>query len=228
MNNQPKKEKVSTKAFNKGKQQWADHLTEKAKHDNYPARSVYKLMEIQKKFNILKKGDNILDLGCAPGSWLLYASQLIRVDKKIAIEVDNRVAIGIDKGIAIGIDLQKVEIKLPSNAQTIQGDIFNLNDLPAPNIVKEYDVILSDMAPSTTGRKDVDAARSFELCEVALKVACEWLTTGGNFVCKIFQGAEFKQFEQNVKTKFKQTSVFKPESCRSASKEIYIIGKGKI
>ncbi|MBF0574215.1 MAG: hypothetical protein HQK69_10755, partial [Desulfamplus sp.] len=83
-NNQPKKEKVGTKEFNKGKQQWADHLTEKAKHDNYPARSVYKLMEIQKKFNILKKGDNILDLGCAPGSWLLYASQLIRVDKKIA------------------------------------------------------------------------------------------------------------------------------------------------
>ncbi|MBF0377616.1 MAG: RlmE family RNA methyltransferase [Desulfamplus sp.] len=230
INNKSKKEKVNTKEFNKGKQQWADHLTEKAKHDNYPARSVYKLMEIQKKFNILKKGDNILDLGCAPGSWLLYASQLIRVDKKIAIELDNIavIGLGLDKGIAIGVDLQKVEIKLPSNAQAVQGNILNLNDLTVPNIVKKYDVVLSDMAPSTTGRKDVDAARSFELCEAALKVTCEWLTTGGNFVCKIFQGAEFKQFEQNVKTKFKQTSVFKPESCRSSSKEIYIIGKGKI
>lgn len=217
----------------KGKQQWADHLTEKAKHDNYPARSVYKLMEIQKKFTIIKKGNRVLDLGCAPGSWLIYAAQTIG-----------------NQGLAVGVDLQKVGVPLPPNAIAIQGDILNLNqyllaqngrvftsnredssdmdDRLASNPIKEYDVILSDMAPSTTGRKEIDAARSFELCEAALKIASEWLVGGGTFVCKIFQGSDFKLFEQSVKSSFRQCAIFKPESCRKASKEIYIVGKGKI
>jgi len=210
--------KGRTEPFNKGKQQWADHLTEKAKHDNYPARSVYKLMEIQKKFSIMKKGNKILDLGCAPGSWLIYSASTVG-----------------SQGRAVGIDLQKVEAALPPNATAVQGDIFNMgdtlaqmNEALAANAKKEYDVVLSDMAPATTGRKEIDAARSFELCEAALNVACEWLVQGGNFVCKIFQGSDFKQFEQSVKANFRQHTIFKPESCRKASKEIYIIGRGKI
>ncbi len=242
-----KRQKSGTEAFKKGKQQWADHLTEKAKHDNYPARSVYKLMEIQKKFNIMKRGNNVLDLGCAPGSWLIYAAQTVGQNSGKNIE---------NQGFAVGIDLQKVTVSLPPNATAIEGDIFNLNqvdfnfnsgmshlnndisalnsdtehpnDSLAQNMEKGYNVVLSDMAPATTGRKEIDAARSFELCEAALKIACDWLLTGGNFVCKIFQGSDFKQFEQSVKAKFKQYAIFKPESCRKASKEIYIIGKGKI
>ncbi|MBF0203922.1 MAG: RlmE family RNA methyltransferase [Desulfamplus sp.] len=194
----------------KAKQKWADHLTEKAKHDNYPARSVYKLMEIQKKLSIMKKGSRVLDLGCAPGSWLIYSAQTIG-----------------KQGDAFGIDLQKVTVPLPSNATALQGDIFDLDKF-YPDTGTKYDVVLSDMAPATTGRKDIDAAKSFELCEAALKVACELLVEGGNFVCKIFQGSEFKQFEHNVKSNFRQCTIFKPESCRKASKEIYIIGKGKI
>ncbi|MBF0111662.1 MAG: RlmE family RNA methyltransferase [Desulfamplus sp.] len=205
----------------KSNQQWADHFTEKAKHDNYPARSVYKLMEIQKKLNIIKRGDFVLDLGCAPGSWLIYAAKTIG-----------------DKGEAVGVDLQKVDVQLPSNATAIEGDIFDLNQVNCfglnsnseeePNSIKKYDVVLSDMAPSTTGRRDVDAARSFELCNAALNVASEWLNIGGNFVCKIFHGSDFKEFEKSVKANFKQHTIFKPESCRKASKEIYIIGRGKI
>lgn len=220
-----RKEGKKAEIFKKGKQQWADHLTEQAKHDNYPARSVYKLMEIQKKFNILKKDDQVLDLGCAPGSWLIYAAKTIG-----------------SHGNAVGIDLQKVEVLLPPNANAIQGDIFDLNKANtdinsknfhmdgsiASNSGKEYNVVLSDMAPATTGRKDIDAARSFDLCQAALKIACESLVNGGNFVCKIFQGPDFKQFEQNVKSNFRQHTIFKPESCRKASKEIYIIGRGKI
>ncbi len=93
---------------------------------------------------------------------------------------------------------------------------------------KNYDVVLSDMAPKTTGRKDVDALRSFELCRAALDSACDLLAPGGNFVCKIFQGGDFKQFEADVKKRFKQCRIFKPESCRKSSKEIYIIGTGKL
>ncbi|MBF0467553.1 MAG: RlmE family RNA methyltransferase [Desulfamplus sp.] len=221
-------------------------------------------MEIQKKYGIMKKGNNVLDLGCAPGSWLIYAAQTIRMPQPpgvVAQTAGMAQTVGVDqtigitqsighcaakkpscKGVAVGIDLQKVTVTLPPNATALQGDILDLNrdgcapddetlhatDTLASNARKEYDVVLSDMAPATTGRKDIDAARSFELCQAALKIACELLASGGNFVCKIFQGPDFKQFEQSVKANFRQHAIFKPESCRKASKEIYIIGRGKI
>ena len=193
------------------KNQWADSLTLKAKKENYPARSVYKLKEIQKKFKILKKGDSVIDLGCAPGSWLLYAAQCVG-----------------SKGKILGIDLKKVDIKLPGNTSAFVGDIL---DIPAQLdgfSENGFNVVLSDMAPATTGRKDVDAARSFELCETALNCALKSLKPQGNFVCKIFQGSEFKEFEKMVKLNFQISKIFKPDSCRKASKEIYIIGKNKI
>jgi len=202
---------MKKKTIKKGKQnQWADHLTQKAKADNYPARSVYKLIEIQKKFKIMKKGDNVIDFGCSPGSWLMYVAETIG-----------------SKGKALGIDLKKVDIKLPSNAIAYQGDILNIDQELALDFKQDYNVVLSDMAPATTGRKDIDAIRSFELCDTALKSACKLLVAKGNFVCKIFQGAEFKQFEKDVKSRFNQYKIFKPESCRTKSKEIYIIGINK-
>jgi 23S rRNA (uridine2552-2'-O)-methyltransferase len=193
-----------------GKNTWADHYTEKARKDNYPARSVYKLMEIQKKFKVIRKNDRILDLGCAPGSWLIYAA-------------DQAGA----QGRVLGIDLNPLEIGLPANAGALVGDIAGMGPEWLETNRGGYEVVLSDMAPSTTGRKDVDAARSYALCEAALAVAAEVLVRGGNFVCKIFQGSEFKKFEQDVKSLFALCSIFKPDSCRKASKEIYIIGTGK-
>ena len=197
------------KAKNK-KTQWADHLTQKAKAENYPARSVYKLMEIQKRFRVIKKGGRVLDLGCSPGSWLIYAAKTTG-----------------PSGRAVGIDLKPVETNLPDNAVAHTGDIFEMEPTLGEAVGNGYDSVLSDMAPATTGRKDVDSARSFDLCEAALRVACDLLAPGGNFVCKIFQGAEFKQFEKDVKSRFAQHKIFKPESCRKSSKEIYIIGIGK-
>ena len=190
--------------------QWADHLTHKAKAENYPARSVYKLMEIQKKFKVLKKGDMVLDLGCAPGSWLIYAAKTVG-----------------STGTAHGIDLKEVSVALPGNAMAHVGDIFQMHENIAAPAGKRYDTILSDMAPATTGRKDIDASRSHALCEAALEKALELLGPGGHFVCKIFQGAEFKAFEKAVQQHFKQHRIFKPESCRKSSKEIYIIGLSK-
>ena len=98
----------------------------------------------------------------------------------------------------------------------------------ADDLIKQlgdnYQVVLSDMAPATTGQKDVDAARSYQLCLVALQFADTVLRTGGNFVCKIFQGSEFTEFSKAVKRRFKSVRIYKPRSSRKASREIYIIG----
>ena len=192
------------------KNRWADHLTQKAKIDKYPARSVYKLMEIQKKFKVIQKNSTVLDLGCAPGSWLIYAAKITGPEGKVT-----------------GIDLKEIKTRLPANAVSLKGDIFNMESMLAGTIGKGYKTVLSDMAPATTGRKEIDAARSFDLCMAALNCALELLSCGGNFVCKIFQGTDFKKFESQVKKNFMHCHIFKPESCRKASKEIYIIGKIK-
>jgi len=209
----PKKKNPNNKKANNkkaGMNQWADHLTKKAKTENYPARSVYKLEEIQNKFQVLKKNDRVLDLGCAPGSWLLYAAK----------QVGNH-------GKVFGIDLKKIEIHLPENVVAIEDNILNLTNESFLDENTRFNAILSDMAPSTTGRKDVDALRSFELCNMALKVADDFLLQNGNFICKIFQGNDFNEFQKNVKLKFKDCKIFKPDSCRKQSKEIYIIAKSK-
>jgi 23S rRNA (uridine2552-2'-O)-methyltransferase len=189
---------------------WEDHLTRQARAENYPARSVFKLKEIQQKFRIIQKDNVILDLGCAPGSWLLYASSQTG-----------------PAGRVFGIDIQTIEIDLPANVTVAQKDILEMTGDPFFEEVSGCDVLLSDMAPATTGRKDVDAFRSFELCRMALEVADRVLKESGHFVCKIFQGNEFSQFEKQVKQRFADCRIFKPESCRKQSKEIYIIAKHK-
>ena len=189
---------------------WADHYTRKAQKEKYPARSVYKLQEIQKKNRIIAKGNRVLDLGCAPGSWLLYAAELTG-----------------PSGRAIGVDLQAVTVQLPAHAEAHVGDIRELGDDFWKRVGAPFDVVLSDMAPATTGNKDVDAARSLDLCEAAFAVARERLAPGGAFVCKIFQGEDFKAFSDAVRSAFKQHKIYKPQSSRKASREIYIIGLGK-
>ena len=189
---------------------WEDHLTRRARAENYPARSVYKLKEIQQKFRIIKKGDVVLDLGCAPGSWLLYAS--------------NQTG---PAGHVFGIDIQPVTIDLPANVGVIQKDILEMRDDPLFDPMSGCRVVLSDMAPATTGRKDVDAFRSFELCRMALETVDRFLLAKGHFVCKIFQGNELSGFEKQVKQRFGECRVFKPDSCRKQSREIYLIARHK-
>jgi 23S rRNA (uridine2552-2'-O)-methyltransferase len=194
----------------KGKNKWADHYTLKAQKEQYPARSVYKLQEIQKKTLILNKGQRILDLGCAPGSWLLYAAEVTG-----------------GKGEVVGVDLNPVTITLPVHVKTCVADMLIADDEFRAFVGDGYDVVISDMAPSTTGIKVVDVSRSSVLCEAALNLAEEVLVPGGNFVCKIFQGPDFEIFLNRIKTGFSKHKIFKPQSCRKASREIYIIGMGK-
>jgi 23S rRNA (uridine2552-2'-O)-methyltransferase len=190
---------------------WEDHYTRLARTERYPARSVYKLQEIQKRFAVIRAGDNVLDLGCAPGSWLIYAAGLTG-----------------PSGRVVGIDVSPVTVHLPTHVTVHTRDVFELADAPAAFFGQEFDVVLSDMAPATTGSRGVDAARSHNLCEAALAIACKLLRPGGAFVCKIFQGADFKPFSEAVRAGFAQCKIFKPQSCRKASKEIYLIGKGKL
>jgi 23S rRNA (uridine2552-2'-O)-methyltransferase len=197
---------MKRKASNK-KNQWQDHYSRQAKKNRFPARSVYKLQEIQQKHQLIKKGFKVLDLGCAPGSWLLYAAKITG-----------------DRGRVVGIDLKPVTGKVPAHAEIIVADVFTLD---IDSLDTGFNVLLSDMAPATTGHKDVDAARSYKLCETALGIAHRVLLPGGSFVCKIFQGPDFKEFTDIVKADFKELKIFKPRSSRKASKEIFVIGKGK-
>jgi 23S rRNA (uridine2552-2'-O)-methyltransferase len=198
--------KQSKKKGNK----WEDHYARKAKKDKYPARSVFKLQEIQQKYQLLKKGGRILDLGCSPGSWLIYASQLVG-----------------DTGQVVGIDIKPVTVTVPANAAVFEQDIFSGPDLLAVFEGKRFHVVMSDMAPSTTGNKHVDSARSYNLSEAALLIAGDTLVTGGAFICKIFQGEDFDRFMALVKSNFRTYKIYKPKSTRKASKEIYIIGMEK-
>ena len=185
---------------------WQDHYSQQAKKERFPARSVYKLEEIQQKHRLIKKGDKMLDLGCAPGSWLLYAAKLTG-----------------PKGRVIGVDLKPVSIQVSPHIEIINADVFTLD---IESLGKDFNVVLSDMAPATTGHKAVDAARSYNLCETALKIAQSILLPGGSFVCKIFQGPDFNLFLDAVRAGFKGLKIFKPQSSRKASKEIYVIGLG--
>ena len=192
------------------KNPWFDHYAERAKKEGYPARSVYKLEEIHKRFRLFKQGMRVLDLGCAPGSWLLYAARQVG-----------------GKGQVIGLDRNPVSIALPKNARSMAVDIFELSETGREELGADYDVALSDMAPDTTGFRDVDAIRSAALCDEALNLVCGLLKPGGAFVCKIFQGEGFDPLFASVKKRFSGARLFKPEACRKESREIYIIATGK-
>jgi 23S rRNA (uridine2552-2'-O)-methyltransferase len=192
------------------KNPWEDHYTQKARKDHFPARSVFKLQEIQQKINLIQKGNRVLDLGCSPGSWLMLAATLAG-----------------PAGSVVGIDIKPVTVTLSSHVRVFIADMLALPDEISEAIGRDFHVVISDMAPSTTGNKSVDAARSFDLCQVALSTAQNRLLPGGAFVCKIFQGEDFEAFIQRIKSLFHRHRIFKPQSSRKASREIYIIGLNK-
>jgi len=171
---------------------------------------VFKLKEIQENFHILKQGDRVLDLGCAPGSWLLFSSQ----------------AVG-PKGFVVGVDLTPISIALPPNVRFMRRDVLSWDESLLEALGGPFDVVLSDMATSTMGNKFVDAQRSLELCESALGISLQVLEAKGTFVCKIFQGSDFKEFSNRAKKSFNRVAHSRPKTTRKASKEIYIIALGK-
>jgi len=188
-----------------------DHYAKKAKKEQYVARSVYKLMEIDQKYRVIKPGSQVLDLGASPGSWSQYASQKIG-----------------DKGKLLGVDLKKVFLSLP-NAVFIKGDINVLDFGPVleqHGFSEPFDIIISDMAPDTTSSRFTDQMKSLELCEMALQTAHRLLKPGGNFVCKIFDSGDAMGFRDELKRNFKSVQLLRPKSVQNSSKEFFMIGMG--
>lgn len=187
-----------------------DHFYYKAKKDKYPARSVYKLQEIDRKYHIIKRGAKILDLGCSPGSWSKYCCEKAG-----------------EKGLVVGIDKTPCKYKYPGFI-FLQKDILQLGLDELKNVSPIYDVVLSDMAPSTTGTKEVDQVRSLELVQAAYSIAQQMLGPGGNFVCKLFQGPDLGELLKEIRKRFKWVKTTKPAGSRKESFEIYLVGYGFI
>lgn len=187
-----------------------DFYHQKAKEEGFLARSAYKLQEINKKFKLLKSGSRVLDLGCAPGAWVQVALPLVGA-----------------KGMIVGVDLENIDKKDLSapNFRFIHGDAFKLNPADLPE--GPFDVVLSDMAPKTSGIKVRDQALSAALCLHALETAKLHLRTGGALVVKLFEGEDAEKVAKEIARHFGSFKHFRPDSTRQASKEIYLVATGK-
>ena len=187
-----------------------DHYFHKAKRNGYVARSAYKLEEIDKKYSIIRKGNLVLDLGCSPGSWLQYASRKVG-----------------EKGEVLGVDLQPVNHSLPVHVKVLQADIFELtaNDLEMRGGM--VNVILSDMAPKTTGIRATDAQRSYALNQQVLLLAEKLLRPQGMLLAKAVQGAPLDKLRNAFRNSFAKVKLCKPKSSRAESVEIFLLGMDK-
>ena len=185
-----------------------DKWSQKAAAEGYRARSVYKLMELDTKFRLLKSGMSLLDCGAAPGSWLQYASQKIG-----------------PSGKAIGIDLTLIE-PIADNVHLYQADMMDpqaIKSILEQEKIQKFDLILSDIAPSTTGVKDVDQWRSIELTQSVLDIASQFLKPKGRCVMKVFRGGDFDDFLRELKREWLQVKVATAKASRDRSREVYVV-----
>ncbi len=186
-----------------------DPYVARARAEGYRSRAAYKLIEIHEKFNILKKGVRVVDLGAAPGGWCQVA---------VAEGGKNAKVVGIDY-----LGMEPVD-----GADVLEMDFL---DDDAPDRLKELlggkaDVVLSDMAAPTTGHKQTDHLNIVNLVEVALQFADEVLEEGGHFAAKTFQGGATNELVDLLKKKFKKVQHFKPKSSRPDSAEMYVVAMG--
>ncbi len=199
-----KKNKISKNWINRQKR---DIYVRQSKVDGYRARSAYKLIEIDKKFKIFKNGMFILDIGAAPGSWSQYASKAIKNIKIISIDLKDMSP--INNGIHIKGDFTEPDIQ----------------EKIKKNLIKEFDVVMSDMAVNTTGVKNLDSIQTGELCKEAMIFSKKVISSKGYFISKIFMGSTFNEIVALGKKIFREVKVFKPLSNRKESKESFIVCK---
>jgi len=190
---------------------WEDHYARRAREEKWFARSVYKLQEIDRRFKLIKKGDRLLDLGCFPGSWSQYGLKRAGT-----------------QGEVVGIDLVRPDRLFAENFRFIQADVFTLDPARLGREWGVFDVVMSDLAPKTTGIKGTDASRSMELALQARNLALAVLKRGGRFVCKIFEGEDVKPFRAEVSDHFEATRLLRPEATRKGSREVYLVGLGQV
>lgn len=187
-----------------------DFWTNKAKAEGYPARSVYKLAEIDEKFRILRAGGRYLDVGAAPGSWSLW------ILRKLA-----------GKGFLAAVDLQPLGMTPPfDNFRFVRGDLYA--DAVRSELISlgPYDAVLSDAAPATTGNRLVDQGASESIVESVVAWSYDCLAPGGAFVAKIFQGGAERDLMNALRDRFQVVRGFKPKACRAESFETYLVATG--
>jgi 23S rRNA (uridine2552-2'-O)-methyltransferase len=190
---------------------WDDHYARRARDENWLARSVYKLQEIDQKFRLIHRGDRLLDLGCYPGSWSQYGLQKVG-----------------PKGNVVGIDQSRPD-RLSSPAFSfIQADVLTLDLEWLIREVPPRDVVMSDLAPQTSGIPSADASRSMTLARRAYEIALALLRGRGRFVCKVLEGEDLKPFRDDASSRFHQVRLFRPKATRKRSREVYLLGLGMI
>jgi 23S rRNA (uridine2552-2'-O)-methyltransferase len=184
--------------------QHRDQFFKKSKTLGYRSRASFKLIELNKKYNFLKKNTNLLDLGSFPGGWSQVASQIIRAGRIMSIDIKNMEPI--------------------KDIRFFKGDILSNETKSA--VIKYFksnlDVILSDMAADTTGNKSLDSIRTNQLCADVINFSKETLKPKGVLVSKIFMGDDFLEVKNLAKSTFNKVNFFKPESSRKESKETYL------
>jgi 23S rRNA (uridine2552-2'-O)-methyltransferase len=188
-----------------------DYYWQKSKEEGYPARSVFKLQEIQQKYKVVRPGNRILDLGASPGSWSLWLLDTLA-----------------GAGSVTGVDRNAPDPKLLArkNYRFFQGDFTTESISAEIAAYGPYDAIVSDAAPSTTGNRSLDTARSAEIARQVLAICARSLTHGGSCVLKIFQGGEEREVLASMRRLFGTARAFKPRASRSESMETYFIGLG--
>jgi 23S rRNA (uridine2552-2'-O)-methyltransferase len=188
-----------------------DTFYRRAKREGYRSRAAYKLLELNRRFHIIKPGDQVVDLGAAPGGWLQVASQLTGKNGKV-----------------IGIDLEPIEAVNGKNIILLRGDITSEESLRRIRELLDgpADCVISDVAPRLSGIRDADLSRSLELNRSALEAACHLLKPGGHFLVKVFMGEELKSYFLEVEKSFLSVQRTRPEASRKGSSEIYVCAKG--
>lgn len=186
-----------------------DAYARRARKEGYAARSAYKLEELDARFQLLRPGSHVLDLGASPGSWSQYASEKVG-----------------PKGRILGIDLQPITLVLP-NAVFLLGDAEQTawpELLATHGLRPRLDAVLSDMAPRTTGMRITDQARSLALGEMALAITLNTLRSGGHLALKLFEGPDVPEFRKSMAPYFRRVEVLRPKATQKESKEIFVVG----
>lgn len=191
-----------------------DYFYRRAREEGYRSRAAFKLKQINERFNIIRKGDTVVDLGAAPGGWL-----------QVAKELSGGNVIGVDLlpiGEIEGVETIKGDIRLDATVETIREKMKT----PYLNTgIIGADAVICDAAPSLSGNWSYDHARSIDLASSALECARKLLKPEGRFVVKVFQGDMFPEFLSKVRRHFARVQAFTPKATRTQSAEIYVIGK---
>jgi len=188
-----------------------DGYRKMARELGYRSRAAFKLLQLNKRYGLLKRGDVVVDLGAAPGGWLQVARRKVG-----------------EEGFVLGVDILPIRPLPYENVLTLVADIREEQtvSLILQSLPRKADVVLSDASPQISGVWEVDHSRSVELCRCVLRICERVLRAGGNALIKIFQGEEFDSFFSDFSKKFDFVKVSKPEASRRRSAEIYLVGKG--